>query len=96
MDPAEEGFEAHHRPENGAMVVASRLVLGQQAAQERNVEQPGIGVYRMPGTPLDFSAVPRTPVRRAPLLGEHTEAVLAGLLGLSDGEIASLVDAGTV
>jgi 2-methylfumaryl-CoA isomerase len=50
----------------------------------------------MPGTPLDFSAVPRTPVRRAPLLGEHTEAVLAGLLGLSDGEIARLVDAGTV
>jgi 2-methylfumaryl-CoA isomerase len=61
-----------------------------------DVEQPGIGTYRMPGTPLDFSAVPRTPVRRAPLLGEHTEAVLAGLLGLSDGEIARLVDAGTV
>ena len=61
-----------------------------------DVEQPGIGVYRTPGTPLDFSAVPRTPVRRAPLLGEHTEAVLAGVLGLSDIEIARLVDAGTV
>ena len=61
-----------------------------------DVEQPGIGVYRMPGTPLDFSAVPRTPVRRAPLLGEHTEAVLAQVLGLSDIEIARLVDAGTV
>ena len=34
-----------------------------------DAEQPGIGVYRMPRTPLDFSAVPRTPVRRAPLLG---------------------------
>jgi 2-methylfumaryl-CoA isomerase len=61
-----------------------------------NVQQPGIGVYRMPGTPLDFSAVARTPVRRAPLLGEHTEAVLADVLGLSEAEIGRLVDAGTV
>ena len=61
-----------------------------------DVQQPGIGIYRTPGTPLDFSAVPRTPVRRAPLLGEHTEAVLAEVLGLSDTEIGRLVDAGTV
>jgi 2-methylfumaryl-CoA isomerase len=61
-----------------------------------DVQHPGIGVYRMPGTPLDFSALPRTPVRRAPLLGEHTEAVLADVLGLSDTEIGRLVDAGTV
>ncbi len=61
-----------------------------------DVEHPGVGTYRMPGTPLDFSAVARTPVRRAPQLGEHTEAVLAGLLGMSDAEIGRLVDAGTV
>ena len=62
-----------------------------------DVEQPGIGVYRMPGTPLDFSAVPRDkPVRRAPLLGEHTEAVLSDLLGLTDVEVGRLLQAGTV
>jgi 2-methylfumaryl-CoA isomerase len=61
-----------------------------------DVEQPGVGTYRMPGTPLDFSAVPRAPVRRAPLLGEHTEEVLADLLGLTDAEIGRLVEAGTV
>ncbi len=30
------------------------------------VEHPGVGRYLMPGSPLDFSAVPRVPVRRAP------------------------------
>ena len=61
-----------------------------------DVEHPGVGRYRMPGTPLDFSAVPREPVRRAPLLGEHTAEVLAGLLGLSDAEIGRLCDDGTI
>jgi 2-methylfumaryl-CoA isomerase len=60
------------------------------------VHHPGVGDYLMPGTPLDFSAVGRAPVRRAPVLGEHTEVVLAQLLGLSDREVGALVDAGTV
>jgi 2-methylfumaryl-CoA isomerase len=60
------------------------------------VEQPGVGTYLMPGTPLRFSGVPRSPVRRAPLLGEHTEQVLADVLGLSTIEIGRLHDAGTV
>ena len=54
------------------------------------VEHPGVGSYLMPGTPLDFSAVPRVPVRRAPLLGEHTEAVLSELLGMTTAEIGRL------
>jgi 2-methylfumaryl-CoA isomerase len=61
-----------------------------------DVEHPGVGSYRMPGTPLDFSAVPRGPVRRAPLLGEHTAEVLAELLGLSDAEIGRLSGDGTI
>jgi 2-methylfumaryl-CoA isomerase len=60
------------------------------------VEHPGVGRYRMPGTPLDFSAVARAPVRRAPALGEHTAEVLNDLLGLSDAEIGRLVDRGVV
>jgi 2-methylfumaryl-CoA isomerase len=60
------------------------------------VEQPGVGKYLMPGTPLDFSAVPRVPVARAPRLGEHTEAVLSDLLGLSTAQIGGLVDDGVV
>jgi 2-methylfumaryl-CoA isomerase len=61
-----------------------------------DVEHPGVGTYRMPGSPLHFGGVDRVPVRRAPLLGEHTEEVLAGLLGLSGAEVGRLHDAGTV
>src|ERR1044072_3835776 len=60
------------------------------------VEHPGVGSYPMPGAPLDFAAVPRVPVRRAPLLGEHTEEVLADVLGLAAGEIGRLHDDGVV
>jgi 2-methylfumaryl-CoA isomerase len=60
------------------------------------VEQPGIGTYLVPGSPLDFSGVERVAARRAPALGEHTDAVLAELLGLSAGEIGKLHDRGVV
>jgi 2-methylfumaryl-CoA isomerase len=58
------------------------------------VEQPGIGTYPMPGLPLDFAAAPRRPPRPAPRLGEHTDAVLAELLGLSSAAIGRLHDEG--
>ena len=54
------------------------------------VEQPGIGTYLMPGSPLDFSDVGRLPPRRAPVLGEHTDEVLAEVLALTDAEIGRL------
>lgn len=60
------------------------------------VDQPGIGSYLMPGSPLDFAAVARTPVRRAPRLGEHTEEILHEILGLSDTEVGQLYDDGVV
>ena len=55
-------------------------------------EQPGIGQYLMPGLPLDFSASPRLPPQPAPVLGEHTDAVLAEILGLSSAEVGRLHD----
>ncbi len=60
------------------------------------VEQPGIGPYLMPGLPLDFAAAPRQPPRPAPVLGEHTDTVLAEVLGLSSAEIGRLHDDGIV
>lgn len=44
-----------------------------------DVDQPGIGRYPVPGTPLAFSAAPRIPPGPAPLLGADTEAVLSEL-----------------
>lgn len=60
------------------------------------VEQPGIGTYLMPGSPLDPSAFERRPARRAPLLGEHTDEVLGEVLGVSDAELGRLHDANVV
>jgi 2-methylfumaryl-CoA isomerase len=60
------------------------------------VEYPGVGRHLMPGSPLDFSAVQRLPVKRAPLLGEHTDEVLAEVLRLDAKEIARLHDKGVV
>jgi 2-methylfumaryl-CoA isomerase len=60
------------------------------------VEHPGVGTYLMPGSPLRFSGLDRLPVRRAPHLGEHTEEILAGVLGLSATEIGRLHDDGVV
>ncbi len=57
------------------------------------VEQPGIGRYLTPGLPLDFSAAPRLPPAPAPVLGQHTDSVLAEVLGLSPAEIGRLHDA---
>ena len=60
------------------------------------VDQPGIGSYLMPGSPLQFSASPRLGAVRAPLLGEHTDEILATVLGRSEAEIARLHDDGVV
>jgi 2-methylfumaryl-CoA isomerase len=60
------------------------------------VEQPGIGTYLAPGSPLDFGAVQREPACRAPMLGEHTEDVLSEVLGLSAREIARLREQGII
>lgn len=60
------------------------------------VEQPGIGTYLMPASPLTFGAVPRLPPSPAPRLGEHTDEILLGILGLSEREVGELHDAGIV
>ena len=54
------------------------------------VDQPGIGRYPVPGTPLAFSSVPRADPRTAPLLGADTESVLNEVLGLEASRLDHL------
>ncbi len=54
------------------------------------VEQPGIGTYLMGTSPLCFGDAERLAPRRAPTLGEHTDEILADVLGLTDAEIGRL------
>ena len=60
------------------------------------LDQPGIGSYPVAATPLQFGAVPREKPRPAPLLGQHTDEILSGILGLSSAEIGRLHDAHVV
>ena len=60
------------------------------------VAHPAIGPVLTPRTPLDFSRAEAKAPAAAPRLGEHTDEVLAGVLGLSDGEIGKLHDEGVV
>ncbi len=61
----------------------------------REVEQPGIGTYLSPGSPIAFDGMLRVEPAPAPALGGDTESVLADL-GLSTSEIGRLVDNGVV
>lgn len=61
-----------------------------------HVHQPGVGTFAVPGHPGQFSAHPRKAPQAAPILGAHTEEVLADVAGLDQTEIAQLFDAGVV
>ena len=56
------------------------------------LDQPGIGRYPVAASPLQFGAVPRDAPRPAPVLGQHTDEILSGILGLPAHEIARLHD----
>lgn len=72
-----------------APIIAERALVGRiphsQAGEVPNLRSP----LRMTGTPV------REPVG-APVLAEHTDAVLAEVLGYDAGRIAALRDGGTV
>lgn len=56
------------------------------------LDQPGIGAYPVAASPVQFAAVPREAPKPAPLLGQHTDEILSGILGLSSAEIGKLHD----
>jgi len=60
------------------------------------LDQPGIGTFPVPGSPIHFGGAARLAPVAAPLLGQDTEEVLAGVLGLGSGAIGALVDRGLV
>jgi 2-methylfumaryl-CoA isomerase len=60
------------------------------------VQQAGVGSILSPGLPLNFSAFERRPAGAAPQLGQHTEEVLIGILGMTGGDFGRLVEKGVV
>ena len=56
------------------------------------INQPGIGSYLSPKSPLNFKSILQSEPLVAPLLGEHTEEILGDILHLSENEIGKLND----
>jgi 2-methylfumaryl-CoA isomerase len=60
------------------------------------VTQPGIGTTWSAASPFEFREAARLSAKPAPRLGEHTDEILAGILGLSSTAIGKLHDKGVV
>lgn len=59
-------------------------------------DHPQVGRVRLPGNPIKFDGMGKTLSQPAPLLGEHTDAVLRDLLALPAARIAQLRQHGVV
>jgi crotonobetainyl-CoA:carnitine CoA-transferase CaiB-like acyl-CoA transferase len=77
--------------------VASALASPESAALGMvvDVEHPALGALRQVGIPLRFAATPESIRTAPPMLGEHTDEVLAEI-GYTAAEIAALRDRGVV
>jgi crotonobetainyl-CoA:carnitine CoA-transferase CaiB-like acyl-CoA transferase len=60
-----------------------------------DIEHPALGVLRQAGIPLRFTSTPGAIRTAPPLLGEHSDEVLAEV-GYSAGQIAALREAGAI
>ena len=60
------------------------------------IDQPGIGEYIVPSQAIQFTALDSEPPSPAPILGQHTDLILAEVLNLSSLEIGKLHDANVV
>ena len=68
--------------------------------RERNfftqLDQPGIGTISLPGMPSKYSRTQWSLRRPAPRLGEHSEEIFAGELGIANDRLRALRQAGIV
>ncbi len=74
--------------EDEHIVTARRMI--------REIEHPVAGMIKVVGSPVNLSETPAEVVTPAPLLGEHTDAVLKEVLNLKADEVAALRQAEAV
>jgi crotonobetainyl-CoA:carnitine CoA-transferase CaiB-like acyl-CoA transferase len=85
-------------PAGAVRTVTEALAAPQLAAREMIVplEHVSAGSIRVLGTPLKLSDTPASIRTPPPALGQHTEAILAGDLGLPQSEVESLRTLGVI
>jgi len=85
-------------PRGAVRTVDEALESEQVRAREmvQAVEHATLGPLRTLGIPVKLSATPGAVRSAPPVLGQHTDEVLSGLLGYSPGQIAAMRAAGVV
>jgi formyl-CoA transferase len=82
------------------LVYDATMMMSDELFAEREdvveLDDPDIGALKMPGIVPKLSDTPGRIRWSGPRLGQHTEEILCGELGLSRHELAELDDAGTV
>jgi crotonobetainyl-CoA:carnitine CoA-transferase CaiB-like acyl-CoA transferase len=71
-------------------------VIAREMVHEMTHSANGGTPARLLASPIKMSETPVTYRHAPPLLGEHTEEVLSGMLGLDESEIAELSDLGVI
>lgn len=83
-----------------ARLADARVLHQHPPLQQRHlydpVEHPVVGPIHVPGLPYRWRSVESWTRFRSPLLGEHNRAVLGGLLGVSNEELARLEASGVI
>ena len=88
-----------HRIPFGPVVTAADVRESRQLAARGffvPAEDPDMGGARYPGSPVRMEKSPWHAGGRAPRLGEHSDAVFSGRLGLSKAEVMQLRQAGVI
>jgi crotonobetainyl-CoA:carnitine CoA-transferase CaiB-like acyl-CoA transferase len=93
-----EALEAAGVPNGPINTIEQVFAEPQAVARGLRIEldHPAAGKVSLVRSPMRFSATPIEHERPPPLLGQHTDEVLRGLLEMTDGEIAKLRAAGAV
>ena len=88
-----------------AGVAAAPSMTGRDLAEDphlmargawQEVDHPVLGLQKVQGPPWILSETPATVRSASPLLGQHNQYVLQGLLGASSDELGAWVDQGIV
>ena len=85
-------------PGGSVRTVADALNAPETAARGMvaTMPHPTIGNLRLVASPIKFSETPVAEPVAPPLLGEHTNNVLTGLLDMNEDDIDGLRDAGVI